>query len=93
MMNSPVSINRELNVQLCYQVMQAGLDISRVFAHLARVDIPDPLKPSPLKVEETNYDGYPNVQCRLDTYIQGALSIYPPDLENKELRPSCWYKK
>ncbi|MEN0059362.1 MAG: hypothetical protein AAGB31_11055 [Bdellovibrio sp.] len=36
------------------------------------------------QVEATNNSTYPNRQCRLDTFLAGAL---------QEPRPSCWFKK
>ncbi|MAE58187.1 MAG: hypothetical protein CME69_04860 [Halobacteriovorax sp.] len=82
----------QTNTELCMKVMQAGMDISVIFAHLLRAEVPDPLKPSTLVVDETLYDAYPSIQCRLDTYIQGALSQYPLELEKSEKRPACWFK-
>lgn len=84
--------DRMLNQELCYQVIQAGVDISHIFAHLSRTSLPSPLTPSLQIVEETLFNSYPSIQCRLDTYISGALSIYPADSQNTKERPSCWFK-
>ncbi len=89
---SSSQIDNKLNEELCYQVIQAGIDISHVFAHLARTSVPDPLIPSEQIVKETLFNGYPSIQCRLDTYISGALSIYPPSKNETEQRPLCWFK-
>ena len=79
--------------ELCFETAQAGFDQSRIFAHLLRREIPDPLKPSSLIVEETLKDGYPTIQCRLDTYMAGAKSHFPGNAGQQSPRPKCWYRK
>lgn len=82
----------ELEFELCLQVAKAGQDLSQVLGFLSPNQQAHYHTPSPLKVEQTNYNGYPDLQCRLDTYLAGALR--PSTLsktESGELRPSCWF--
>jgi hypothetical protein len=80
----------------CFQTAKAGSDLSVVLAFIASKDVPQFETPQSLVVEETLYNSYPHIQCRLDTYLAGALSTYDANLdtiiESQDMRPKCWFK-
>lgn len=45
------------------------------------------------EVEITNYNDYPNAQCRIDTMRAGLLCEEDECLTGKGSRPACWYKE
>lgn len=80
---------------LCFQTAKAGKDLSVVLAFIGQSDLPRYDTPQQLVVPETLYNSYPDIQCRLDTYLQGALSGYDTKLNkvvtSEEMRPKCWF--
>lgn len=86
------ALSNELEFELCLQVAKAGQDLSQVLTFLKPSEIGEYHTPSPLVVEETNYNGYPDIQCRLDTYLAGALrATHLNKEESGRLRPACWF--
>lgn len=98
----------EKDIFLCLRSGLAGLSAGRLFAAIApftkapKFETPDP------KVVTKTQNSHPKAQCRLDTYLQGALCEMPFDipfgndeitgachLRNGQLtgqRPACWFK-
>ncbi len=90
----------------CARISLAGLSVSQVFASL-KVGTPEPqiYKNDLTVVTQTVYN-HPNPQCRLDTYIAGAVCDVSLDLPFDNLdprvgaclgnspgaRPRCWFK-
>ncbi len=63
----------------CARGAMAGLSIGRLFEDL--LDLENPINfstPDTSVVSRTNVSGYPKVQCRLDTYLQGSLCNKDP---------------
>lgn len=74
--------NRTANL-ICQRKMTAGQSTANLLAVLTKEDTPDFETPDPTVVSST-LTSYPDtVQCRLDTYHNGALNL---------LRPACWFK-
>jgi len=57
---------------LCYRISAAGQSLANLLAKLGSEAVPNVLKPDPKVVRVTNVE-HPKAQCRLDTYINGAL--------------------
>lgn len=90
----------------CARISLAGLSVSQVFASL-KIGTPSPeiYKTDSTEVSQTVYN-HPNPQCRLDTYIAGAICDVSLDLpfdnvdprvgacvgSNVGSRPKCWFK-
>jgi len=72
----------EKEFETCLKIAAAGISLSRNLSLLSGVDEAHADTPSHDIVKATIFDSYPSVQCRLDTFIAGALS---------EKRPACWY--
>lgn len=100
----PLSSERDL----CLRIGMAGLSAGELFADISRfTKTPKFETPDPKVVKKTN-NSHPAAQCRLDTYLQGALCevSYLDDLGNDEfkgachprsghkvgIRPACWFK-
>jgi hypothetical protein len=99
----------ENEIQLCLRVGLAGLSAGRLFAAIApftrvpQFDTPDP------KIVTRTLNSHPKAQCRLDTYLQGALCEMPFHLPFGDdevsgachsrhgqifgTRPRCWFKE
>ena len=67
----------------CFQSVQAVMDQVKILAYISQVEVPLFNTPDFLIVEGTNFNGYPSIQCRMDTGIAGALN---------NSRPKCWFK-
>ncbi|WP_127716783.1 hypothetical protein [Halobacteriovorax sp. HLS] len=83
---------REKQRRMCYEIAKAAQELAAVFTFLHQDQVFSYDTPSLDVVSETLYNGYPSIQCRLDTFLAGALAPYPLE-ENIDLRPSCWFKK
>ncbi|MDB2447494.1 hypothetical protein N9W79_02585, partial [bacterium] len=57
---------------LCYRISKAGESLAGLLAVLQQRDVPSFATPSTETVKRTN-NRHPEAQCRLDTYIAGAL--------------------
>lgn len=76
----------------CYEIAKSGQDLANVVSFLHSDQVFSYETPSNTVVLETLYDSYPSIQCRLDTYLIGALAPYPLP-EDKDYRPACWFLK
>lgn len=72
-------------INACVRGVIAGEDLAVTFAKFEGYvnEFPSILTPSEYKVTKTIRDKYPSVQCRLDTFFNGALGLE---------RPACWFK-
>jgi hypothetical protein len=61
---------------LCYRASNAGLSLATLLAALRSSEAPKFETPSKKVVSQTN-DEHPEAQCRLDTYMAGALCTVP----------------
>ncbi|MBM3383225.1 MAG: hypothetical protein FJY29_12440 [Betaproteobacteria bacterium] len=61
---------------LCYRTSNAGLSLASLLAALRSSETPKFETPSKKVVTQTN-DEHPEAQCRLDTYVAGALCTVP----------------
>ena len=57
---------------LCYRTAMAGKSVADLLATLGKQDLPSFLTPDENRVMRT-YNSHPKAQCRLDTYLSGAL--------------------
>ena len=87
--------NNQEQMELCLNVAKAGQDFSAVLTYVRDTDNHISYDtPSQTVVGETLFNSYPTIQCRLDTYLAGALTTYNHDgTSSEDLRPSCWFKK
>ena len=71
------------NYDTCVRQLEAGMSLGRLLASMKKSDVPNYQSPDPTVVPKT-LTSYPaTIQCRLDTYHNGALFLP---------RPACWYK-
>lgn len=63
---------------LCYRIAEAGLSLSTLLAALGSQAEPDFSTPSDKTVRKTKH-AHPEAQCRLDTYLAGAICSVPFD--------------
>lgn len=91
---------------ICARIVLAGLNVSQIFASLLKGSPEPNLQISdPVKVDKTIYN-HPNPQCRLDTYLSGAICDVgveiPFDLIDPKIgacvkdqgsRPMCWFQE
>lgn len=75
----------------CFEIAKSGQDLANVFTFLNPEQVFSFETPSQLVVSETLFNSYPSIQCRLDTFLAGALAPYPLP-EGEDLRPACWFK-
>ncbi|EQC47116.1 hypothetical protein M900_0635 [Bacteriovorax sp. Seq25_V] len=68
--------------ETCLKIAVAGASLTRNLSLLNGDEEVHADTPSQNIVENTIFDSYPSVQCRLDTFIAGALN---------EERPACWF--
>ena len=67
----------------CVRQLESGMSLGRLLSAMKKSSIPDYETPDPTVVPRT-LTSYPKtIQCRLDTYHNGALNLP---------RPACWYK-
>ena len=66
------SWDSEVERNLCYRVSAAGYSLATLLGALGGSQLPDFSKPDTSKVSATNH-AHPKAQCRLDTYLAGAL--------------------
>lgn len=91
--------------RLCESGVMAGVSVSSLLAELGGAKQPSLATPDPSVVERTN-DRHPAAQCRLDTYLAGAVCGRSADDELSDTqpisgactadgpgtRPLCWFK-
>ncbi|MBL7557556.1 MAG: M48 family metalloprotease [Bdellovibrionaceae bacterium] len=63
---------KETDQNLCYRTVTASESLAEVLASLSKRGSPQLHTPS-LSVVTSTYSGHPEAQCRLDTYLQGAI--------------------
>lgn len=64
---------------LCYREINAGQSLANLLAAISNEKAPQIETPDPSQVS-TTYTDHPHAQCRLDTYVQGALCAKAFDL-------------
>jgi hypothetical protein len=72
---------------LCYRIAEAGLSLGTLLAAIGDQKEPDFSTPSEEKVKKTKHT-HPKAQCRLDTYLAGAICsvpFNPTEIPGKEL--------
>ena len=69
---------------VCLRGLHAGQGLGDLLASMRKVGTPDYATPDPLVVKKTQLSYPETVQCRLDTYLAGAMNWD---------RPKCWFKK
>jgi hypothetical protein len=72
--------------KVCLRVVQSGVDFANSLYQIYLMYPGNPRQPdiaTPEAAEGSVGMLYPSMQCRLDTYVAGALG---------EPRPACWYK-
>lgn len=78
--NHPGSTPQAIAEQnLCYRVVNAGMSLATLLARLNDYIDPAMRGRNKTAVDET-YEAHPEAQCRLDTYVAGALCKTPFDL-------------
>jgi hypothetical protein len=60
------------DIALCDRITDASLSLAKLFASLSRTPEPKVSTKDKSKVS-TTYTGHPEAQCRLDTYVSGAV--------------------
>lgn len=65
---------------LCYRSASAGLSLATLLAAIGASPAPKFETPDPTRVPQTVVD-HPRAQCRLDTYLAGAVCAAPFDLK------------
>ncbi|MFT6069692.1 MAG: hypothetical protein ACJAT2_001527 [Bacteriovoracaceae bacterium] len=78
--------------EVCFEITKAAQDLASVFSFLNPEQGFSFETPSELIVPETLFNSYPTIQCRLDTFLAGALAATPLPID-EELRPACWFAK
>lgn len=79
--------------ELCYSTAKAGQDLTAVLSYLSPNTLASFETPSSDIVAETLFDSYPSVQCRMDTFLVGALQAYPFTGNESLVKPACWFRK
>lgn len=99
----------EKEISYCFYTAYAGLQTAKIFQSL-KSNVPNPKFETPAKeIAKSTIEGYPSVQCRLDSFFQGSLCdvdplISPSDKDAKTgycvssekpvgARPKCWFKE
>ena len=75
----------------CVRISVAGKYLGKILADVSNVPMPQLSTPSNIIVEQTNFNYYPSVQCRVDTYFQGALCFIDPYLPVSNYNPNTGY--
>lgn len=85
----------DLDFSICLKSGNAALAFGEVLNYLSEEDLGISLEEQSLvSVEETLFNSYPDIQCRVDTLVAGALCSaenFPCEDENNQ-RPGCWFK-
>ncbi len=76
------SYSLEAEQNLCYRSAMGGQSLATLLAALGYNGAPQFEKPDPKVVKVTNHE-HPRAQCRLDTYLNGALCNKTLDLNGK----------
>jgi hypothetical protein len=94
------------DVLICLRTVEAGLELSQLLAELLRFVPPDFLTPDQTQARVLK-EGHPSPQCRLDTFLAGALCNGHPGSANAyemnefvkvcdkgvSQRPACWFPR
>lgn len=77
----------------CQWIMSAGLNFARFARHYSESETPQLFleKSATERPDTTLHSRYPTLQCRLDTYRQGALCAQVSKTHFFCQRPRCWY--
>jgi hypothetical protein len=81
--------SNESQIAVCERSIVAALEAAKFLAEIHQSEIPSLDKPDSTVVSKT-LEGYASDQCRLDTFIQGAL-LNPGNGLAAGGRPSCWF--
>ncbi len=79
--------------QMCSRIAKTAEVLTGIF-HMVEGDpteLPSINTPSLKVVEKTNRDEYPSNQCRLDTYLAGAICNVDPTTEGHFFKPEIGY--
>lgn len=71
-----MNYTQQADRDICYRASNGGLSLATLLAKLRESDAPKFETPDRSVVSET-YDGHPEAQCRLDTYLAGAVCTVP----------------
>ncbi len=71
---------------LCERIINASLNVTTIFGRKP----PSLLKKDPNKVRKS-YPFHLEEQCRLDTFVSGALCEEKSCSDNKGAKPRCWF--
>lgn len=74
----------EKNSKDCMHALEGGLSLGNLLAALTKEPAPQFETPDPTVVTRTQLSYPATVQCRLDSYHNGALDM---------VRPACWFKE
>lgn len=77
--------------KICVRISVAGKYLGKILADINNIPMPQLSTPSNLEVESTNFNYYPPVQCRVDTYFQGALCYMDPYKPVSDYNPNKGY--
>jgi hypothetical protein len=93
---------------ICERTMIGALSVTSYYAQLDKVIVPQISTPSEEKVNQT-LRSHPTAQCRLDSYVAGALCPVPHSEDFKDsdpqagachlghfpqyARPGCWFRE
>ena len=73
----------ETDFLICLNTNKGIEGFASMLEHLSQYkEVLDIATPSKKRVKVTTFDSYPDIQCRIDTLLQGSLG---------QKRPSCWY--
>lgn len=99
----------EKEISYCFYTAYAGLQTAKIFQSL-KSNVPNPKFETPAKeIVKSTIEGYPSVQCRLDSFFQGSLCDVDPMISPSHTdakigycvssekpvgaRPKCWFKE
>ena len=71
------------NYDICVRQLEAGMSLAQLLASMKKSDVPNYESPDSTVVPKTLLSYPATIQCRLDTYHNGALNLP---------RPACWFK-
>jgi hypothetical protein len=84
------NLSTERNVNLCLRVATAGQSLGNLLAALKKSELPNFDTPDSKKVRST-FSGHPAAQCRLDTYLVGALCARDFDISKIPGSGAPWF--
>lgn len=89
-----LTFSDDQDFSICLKAGNAALAFSKALNYLSEIDLGIDLESqSPIQVSETLFNSYPDVQCRLDTLVAGALcdEVDFPCYQQFNQRPNCWF--